>query len=142
MDASFIELAQAVRDTHTIGLQTLARLAGVMPDDELEEMRGRKARLLETAELLTLAAPHEVLVRSILRVGGFADFPEEYTADLRTLNVGSTGLFRGAVLDIMPVECQVEFQAQRIRTKVWVSRGNLVGVARARRTMWTAPPAR
>lgn len=138
MDASFIELAQAARDTHTIGLQTLGRLVGIADDEYLAATRTREARLLEAAELLVAMAPHEALVRSIVRVGGLADLPE-YSADLSSLAVDATGLWRGRVLDIMPLECEVRFNAKGRTLRGWVSRADLVGLERIKPSMWLAP---
>lgn len=135
MGSSFTELAQAVRETHTIGLQTMARLVGVAEPDDLEVMRARKARLYEVAELLTEQSPHEALIRSIMRAGGLAELPD-YSANLSLLATGVTGLWRGEVLDVMPMDCEVMFPAQRQRTRCWIGRANLIGIERKTPSMW------
>jgi hypothetical protein len=53
-------------------------------------MRARKARLLEAAELLVALAPHEPLIRAIVRTGGLAELPE-YSADVAQVRVGANG---------------------------------------------------
>lgn len=149
MDAgpTFIELAQAVRETHTIGLQVVARLAGVADPEELEVMRARKQRLLEAANLLVEFAPHEPLIRSIVRVGGLAELPE-YSPDLSALRVGATGLWRGEVLDVHPTECEVAFHVRRTSrgvrqtTQAWISRADLVGLQLITPSMWMPAPRR
>lgn len=144
MAATFLELAEALRETHTIGLQTMARLVGIADAEELESMRARKARLHEAVELLTEQAPHEALIRSIVRVGGLAELPE-YSCDLSKMRVGTTGLWRGEILDIMPAECESRFTTQRGASRIWVSRANLVGIEVKTPSMWSRPgtdPAR
>lgn len=138
MGASFIELAQAVRETHTIGLQTIARLVGIADADELDVMRARKALLLETADLLVEQAPHEALIRSIVRVGGLAELPE-YSANLSLRRVGAIGLWRGEILDMLPLESEVRFKTVRGVTRSWVSHSENVGIERVAPSMWLGP---
>jgi hypothetical protein len=139
MGAPFIDLAHAVRETHTIGLQVLARLTGVAGDAELEDMRANAARLIEAAELLVELAPHEVLIRSITRVGGLADLPE-YSPDISQVRVGVNALWLGEVRDVHPTECEVTFEALRKRTRIWVSRAKCVGIERVAPSMWLRAP--
>lgn len=135
MDASFIELAGACRETHTIGLQVLGRLVGVAEEDRLAAMRAREGLLLATADLLVEMAPHEALVRSFVRVGGLAELPA-FSADVSQLAVETIGLWRGTVLDVMPLECEVRFDTRRASTRAWISRANLIGIERRKPSIW------
>jgi hypothetical protein len=137
MGSTFQELATAVRETRIIGLQTLARLThtGLADAEELADMRARKERLAEAAELLEQLCPHETLVRSIVKVGALVDFPD-YSSDLTLVRVGAHALVRGIVREDLVDQCQVEFAAPRSRTGAWVGRGTIVGVERMPPALW------
>lgn len=137
MASSFQDLAAAVRETRIIGLQTLARLTGngLADAEELDDMRARKDKLREAAELFDQLGPHEALIRSIVTIGGLADFPN-YTVDLSALRAGATGLVRGKLLEDFGDQCQFEFSAPRARTSCWVSRSQLVGLERPVPSLW------
>jgi hypothetical protein len=138
--APFIELAHAVRETHTIELQVLARLTGVAGEAELEEMRARKARLLEAADTAggaraaRAADPRDRAHRRARRAA-------RVLGRCRQVRVGARALYLGEVLDVMPTSMQVAFEALRKRARIWVSRAKCIGIEKVTPSMWLRPLA-
>jgi hypothetical protein len=111
--APFIELAHAVRETHTIGLQVLARLTGIAGEAETRGVaRPQGAPARGGRNLLVELAPHEPLIRAIVRTGGLAELPE-YSADVAQVRVGARALARRGARPHARRMHQVAFEALR-----------------------------
>ena len=135
MEPTFLELAQAARETHAIGLQTMARLAGIAPADELEAMRQRKALLLGAAHLLTEMAPSETLIRSVVKFGALTQLPEY--SPVTALAEGMTVLVRARVFaEPLPSDCELQFRGVNQTPRCWVARSQIPFVERVAPTLW------
>jgi hypothetical protein len=135
MDATFLDLAHALRAESMIGLQATARLIGHVDAAAIVAMRERGVLVGAAAELLGQLAPHERVVRSMLEVGALRGYPS-WSRNLSDLRAGDAVLMRGIVGDVFPTECQVAFAADRLATRFLIARHDLVAVEREPPTLW------
>lgn len=127
----FSAIASAIRDLAVGEAVILERLGAAGVDTAA--LWTRNGRAVAGAVVLEDLAAQEPLVRELIRVGALVDFPT-YTPLIPRLEPGATVLLRARVEEVHVSECRVAVmcEAERIFQKVWVHRGDVVGIEKAR----------
>lgn len=138
MDATFLDLAHALRESAGIGMASIARLAEMAaPPDAILRIIEREKRIVVAADMLTDLHPQETLVRSLIDVGALVAFPA-YSPNTSDVRAEDIVLMRGEVCEVYPGECQVAFTADRMATRFLIARRDLIGIERKPPSLWKA----
>lgn len=126
MRANFLVMSAAVS---RIGAMQLAAVEGIGAQHRhlFDDIRRDAETAIEAAALLAELAPHEKLVRELIRIGALVDFPT-YTANLAGLDVDRWALIRGIIREIYASECIVTIGSARHTTTGPVPRSDIVGL--------------